>query len=44
MRRVRSPSIAPGRSGDVVYLVLEDFGSIVAQAYREADPTEDNEA
>jgi hypothetical protein len=43
MRRVRSSSIAPGRSDDVVYLVLEDFGSIVGQAYREADPATDDE-
>jgi hypothetical protein len=43
MRDVRSSSIVPGRPGDVVYLVLDDFGS-VGQAYREADPSEDDEA
>jgi hypothetical protein len=42
MRAVRSSSIAPGCSGDVVYLVLDDFGPI-GQAYREADPSADIE-
>jgi hypothetical protein len=42
MRSVRSSSIAPGRSGDVVYLVLDDFGPI-GKAFREADPCESNE-
>jgi hypothetical protein len=42
MRSVRSSSIAPGRSADVVYLVLDDFGPI-GQAYREADPANDDE-
>jgi hypothetical protein len=40
MRSVRSSSIAPGRSGDAVYLVLDDFGPI-GKAYREADPSDD---
>jgi hypothetical protein len=43
MREVRSSSIVPGRPGDVVYLVLDDFGPI-GRAYREADPDEDDEA
>ena len=42
MRSVRSSSIAPGRSGDVIYLVLDDFGPI-AQAYREANIGEADE-
>jgi hypothetical protein len=42
MRSVRSSSIAPGRSGDVVYLVLDDFGPI-GKAYRKADPGEADE-
>jgi hypothetical protein len=33
MRSVRSSSIAPGKPGDVVYLVLDDFGPI--------DPSDD---
>jgi hypothetical protein len=43
MREVRSSTIAPGRSGDVIYLVLDNFGPI-GQAYREADPGEADEA
>jgi hypothetical protein len=43
MRSVRSSSIVPGRSGDVIYLVLDDFGPI-GQAYREADPGEPDES
>jgi hypothetical protein len=43
MRAVQSSSIVPGRPGDVVYLVLDDFGPL-GQAYREADPSEDDEA
>jgi hypothetical protein len=39
MRSVRSSSIAPGKPGDVVYLVLDGFGPI-GKAYREADPDE----
>jgi hypothetical protein len=42
MRSVRSSSIAPGHPGDVVYLVLDDFGPI-GKAYREADPEEADE-
>jgi hypothetical protein len=42
MRAVRSSSIVLGRPGDVVYLVLDDFGPI-GQAYRDADPGEDDE-
>jgi hypothetical protein len=42
MRSLRSSSIAPGRSADVVYLVLDDIGPI-GKAYREADPGEANE-
>jgi hypothetical protein len=42
MREVRSSTIAPGRSGDVIYLVLDNFGPI-GQAYREADPGEADE-
>jgi hypothetical protein len=44
MRAVRSSSIAPGRPRDVVYLVLDEFGPPIGQAYREADPGEDDEA
>jgi hypothetical protein len=42
MRSVRPSSIAPGRSGDVVYLVLDDFGPL-GKAFREADPCESDE-
>jgi hypothetical protein len=42
MRDVVSSSIVPGRSGDVVYLVLDDFGPI-GKAYRETDPDEADE-
>src|ERR1700722_1528924 len=42
MRSVRSASIAPGRSGDVVYLVLDDFG-LIGKAYREIAPGEADE-
>jgi hypothetical protein len=42
MRDVQSSSIAPGRSGDVIYLVLDDFGPI-GKAYREADPNQADE-
>jgi hypothetical protein len=42
MRAVRSSSIVPGRPGDVIYVVLDDFGPI-GQAYRAADPGEADE-